>query len=810
MAVALLALLATSFTLLFRTAMTPSPVAADAEQGAAAQTVEQINGDISVVRVQIDSAAQIELLSSWADDHELNAISDNEVYLEVTSQDMAWLDLNGFRYEVDQKRTEALRTPRSPNAGGGIPGYACYRTVEETYTTAENIVAAHPTLAEWIDIGDSWEKTQNPNAGYDLMVLKLTNQNIPGPKPVFFATSSIHAREYTPAELLTRFAEEVVNGYGTDADATWLLDHHELHFVLQANPDGRKQAETGLSWRKNTNNNFCSNSTNRGIDLNRNFDFQWGCCGGSSGSACSATFRGPSPASEPETQAYQAYGLSIFPDQRADPITAAAPLDATGTYVDIHSYSQLVLWPWGFTASGTGNAAAFTTLGRHLAYFNGYAPDQSVGLYPTDGTTDDFYYGKLGVAAFTFELGTSFFQSCSVFEETILPDNLEALWHLAKSARTPYMTAGGPDAINLALSDITVTLGDSVTLTATADDTRYENQNGTEPTQPIAAVEYYVDTPWWNGGTANAMSPSDGSFNTSVEGAVATINTAGWTGGQHLIYVRGQDSNGNWGVPTAIFLYVVDPANAATLQGYVRDATTNQPLLATVRAGVGYVTTTNPSTGFYSLLLPPGTYDVTATANNHAPDTVNNVVATAGQSIEQDFFLEPFCTIFRDDVENGNVGWSAQSPWAITTESANSPTHSWTDSPGGNYGGGADTSLTSPSLDLSDWSGVRLAFAQSCNTEAGYDFCHVEVSNDGGMSWSEIALFDGVQPSWEQVALDASMLDGAADARIRFRLTSDGSVHREGWYVDDVKLTGAGACAEPPVSLSLYLPLVAR
>ncbi len=57
--------------------------------------------------------------------------------------------------------------------------------------------------------------------------------------------SAVHAREYATAELNTRFAEYLIDNYGTNADATWLLDHHEFHFLLQSNPDGRKQAETG-------------------------------------------------------------------------------------------------------------------------------------------------------------------------------------------------------------------------------------------------------------------------------------------------------------------------------------------------------------------------------------------------------------------------------------------------------------------------------------------------------------------------------------------------------------------------------------
>ena len=96
------------------------------------------------------------------------------------------------------------------------------------------------------------------------------------------------------------------------------LDTQEIHLILQSNPDGRKRAEAGILWRKNADNNFCANTNSRGIDLNRNFPGQapygWNCCGGSSGSACSDTFHGPGPGSEPETQAVRNYMAAVFPD----------------------------------------------------------------------------------------------------------------------------------------------------------------------------------------------------------------------------------------------------------------------------------------------------------------------------------------------------------------------------------------------------------------------------------------------------------------------------------------------------------------
>ncbi|NIV31744.1 MAG: peptidase M14, partial [Anaerolineae bacterium] len=78
------------------------------------------------------------------------------------------------------------------------------------------------------------------------------------------------------------------------------------------------------------------------------------------------------------------------------------------------------------------------TLGRKFGYFNGYEVCQSGEpgcIYATTGTTDDWAYGELGLAAYTFELGTAFFQGCSYFEGTILPRNLPALLYAFKAAR---------------------------------------------------------------------------------------------------------------------------------------------------------------------------------------------------------------------------------------------------------------------------------------------------------------------------------------------------------------------------------------
>lgn len=533
--------------------------------GAPVQAADDMPEGVFVARVYYRAAEDIRLLAGY-DLFEYNNREQQYVLVAVDRAGVKSLQGLGFRVALDPAETANFTPARAlPGQANGIPGYACYRTVEETFATAEAIVAAHPALAAWVDVGDSWERSVGQADGYDLRVLVLTNSAIAGPKPKFLVTASIHAREYAPAELVTRFAEYLVNNYGTDADATWLLDHHEIHLLLQTNPDGRKEAETGASWRKNTNENYCGvTSSNRGADLNRNFSFYWNSCTGcSSGSPCDPTYRGPTPASEPETQAVQAYLRAIFPDQRDAALAAAAPDDATGLYLDVHSYSELVLWPWGFTGAAAPNGTALQTLGRKFAYFNSYTPQQAYQLYGTDGSTDDFAYGELGVAAYTFELGTAFFQDCTTFENTIVPAHLPALIYAAKVARTPYLTPAGPDALAVTVAPGVATVGATVNLAATLDDTRFSSAGGAEPVQAIAAAEAYLDTPPWQAGAAPIpLAAADGVFNSSVEGVTAVLDTGCLSAGRHMVYVRGRDADGAWGPVSATFLTVEAPAAA--------------------------------------------------------------------------------------------------------------------------------------------------------------------------------------------------------------------------------------------------------
>ena len=157
---------------------------------------------------------------------------------------------------------------------------------------------------------------------------------------------------------------------------------------------------------------------------------------------------------------------------------------------------------------------------------------------------------------------------------------------------------------------------------------------------------------------------------------------------------------------------------------------------------------------------------------------------------------------FADDFEGGLGNWTAETPWGETTAFYASPVSSATDSPSTLYGSSVDASLTlGSSVDLSSAARPVLRFRHRHQLEDGYDFGYVEVSTDGGSSWSDVlATYTGTQSSWTREQLDLAAYVGEADVRVRFRLVSDGTVNADGWYVDDV------AIAEAPEPVVLDAP----
>jgi len=788
-----------------------------------------------VVDVYFDNQQQ---LQRYANKNEPWAVNREKNYFTVSVENLHQyqeLFSYGFRVEVNNKMMASSQIIKKAIAENkiedtkSIPGFACYRTVEETFATMDTLETNYPNLATVIDIGDTWEKaTPGGNAGYDMRVLKITNSAISGPKPILYINSSIHARELTPAELNTRFAEYLLTNYGTDAEATWLVDHREIHLLLQGNPDGRKIAETGIYKRKTQNNNHCPGSDNRGIDMNRNFGWMWNQGSGSSGVACDQTYRGPSAQSENENTAIDSYLKTLFIDARGSNLADAAPDDTTGVFIDIHSYSELVLWPYGFDAPNAiplaPNHNQLRTLGRKFAWYNDYYPQASNQLYGADGASDDNAYGQLGVAAYTFELGTEFFQNCSVFESTILPKNLKALIYAAKVADTPYITASGPDLENINLSSNSVAAGTNITVTAVANDQHFNSSNGVETTQNIAMVELFVDQlPWLTTSVPVLMTAVDGNFDEKIEDVVAEINTDGFLMGQHVLYIQSTDANGVTGVPYARYFSLIDPAQLGTLSGVVADALSNQPLNA-VTVNLGTQQVQSNAQGQFSFNVVAGSYNLSASKQGYSDMSVNNVSVVAQQNSTQNLQLQPICASLDENVnsyatiaEAVNAGWShgansGVDDWNINQTGGVASSRSFSSQ---NVGSVSDKYLISPAINLT--SSSTLEFWHAYDLENNYDGGVLEISVDSGNTWIDLGPNIGLgaypdslnggsnQPlgnvmawngnqSMSKVEVDLSNFANQT-ASIRWRMGTDNTVSAGFWEIDDIKLLDPNACS---------------
>ncbi|MBL8113557.1 MAG: carboxypeptidase, partial [Acidobacteria bacterium] len=282
-----------------------------------------------------DAASTARLFATGVD--VLEARRGNELLVAGDEKTTDRLRAAGFLVTVDEELSAGMLSPDA-FAGG-------YRTVAEHEQHLQSIATSRPDLATLVDFGDTWRKLQG-RPGFDLLALCLTKKvagdcalSPSSTKPRFLLMGAIHARELTTAELVWRFADHLVAGYGTDAEVTALLESTEIWLVPVFNADGRAIVEQGGSspylQRKNGNDTLgtCSNppssSNQHGIDLNRNASYGWGGLGTST-SPCSATYRGTAAASEPEEQAIEALLRQLFPDQRGPAPGDAAPLSSTG------------------------------------------------------------------------------------------------------------------------------------------------------------------------------------------------------------------------------------------------------------------------------------------------------------------------------------------------------------------------------------------------------------------------------------------------------------------------------------------------
>jgi murein tripeptide amidase MpaA len=340
--------------------------------------------------------------------------------------------------------------------------YGGYRTVNAQYAHLTAVATAHPDLATVYTYGQSWRKTKN-RGGYDLKVICITKINAgdcarstSAPKPRFLLMAQIHAREITTGDMAYRWIDHLINGYGVDSTITNLLNTTEMWVIPIANPDGVDIVQQGgnspFFHRKNGDDvggTGCgeTSSSQPGVDLNRNAGSHYGGASTST-NKCAQTYRGTGADSEVETQSLEALQRQLFADTRGTGDTTAASASTKGIFVTMHSYANLVLFPWGFnSAIHTGNDAKLRAMGLQMRNLAGtgwsYGQPGEV-LYNASGTSDDWIYDQLGTASFTWEVGpnsgscSGFLPTYSCQAGTFWPKLQPMLRYAASKAAAPY------------------------------------------------------------------------------------------------------------------------------------------------------------------------------------------------------------------------------------------------------------------------------------------------------------------------------------------------------------------------------------
>ncbi len=323
----------------------------------------------------------------------------------------------------------APETGRFPASPAGLNG--AYHTYKELEKDIFALRARHPDLVKVVDLGLSLEKRHV----YALKISAAAAQETGQPEVLFLGCH--HAREWISVEVPWRLAVHLADQYALDAEVRRLLDAAAVWIVPLVNPDGLEYtSQVYRYWRKNRRDN---GDGSFGIDLNRNYGYQWGYDNlGSSPDPGSDLYRGPAAFSEPETRAVR----DLFLARRF------------GALVSYHSFSQTIIYPWGYTtrpaekdASMAALAARMSALIREVNGREYTYGESSRDMYLTNGDITDWAYGLTGIPAYTIELPPydemhgGFFNAeadiASVFAE-----NLPAMLHLIDWA----IASGGPGA----------------------------------------------------------------------------------------------------------------------------------------------------------------------------------------------------------------------------------------------------------------------------------------------------------------------------------------------------------------------------
>ena len=319
-------------------------------------------------------------------DHYANLLSVNNVEFDIIHDDLQKF-YESRLYNISSRDFDY----------GSMGGY---------YTYNEIVEHINELSSEYSDIVSEVQVIGESLEGRPILAIKLSdNPNINENEPEVLYTGLHHAREPMSYMNLFYYMYWLVENYTTDDLAASIINNRELWFIPCINPDGlvynQQIAPNGGGMQRKNHRETCTNNDDfsnwDGIDLNRNYSFQWGYDNsGSSGDGCNQTYRGTNSFSEPETQAVRDF-VSNHNFKAA---------------LNYHSYGNLLIHPFGYEPGllpPDSDLTIFREFGDEMTKYNNYLMGtgiETVG-YTVNGEACDWMYGSEGIFAYTPEVGNS-------------------------------------------------------------------------------------------------------------------------------------------------------------------------------------------------------------------------------------------------------------------------------------------------------------------------------------------------------------------------------------------------------------------
>ncbi|NXN37719.1 CBPA2 Carboxypeptidase, partial [Rhinoptilus africanus] len=305
----------------------------------------------------------------------------------------AFLESHGIEYSIliedlqvvlDKEKEDMAYNQQMERSSNSF-NYGTYHTLDSIYTELDHLASEYSNLVSKLQIGQSYEKRP-------LYVLKFSTGG--SNRPAIWLDAGIHSREWVTQASAIWIAKKIASDYGNDPSITSLLNKMDIFLLTVSNPDGYVFTHTtNRMWRKTRSRN--PGSVCVGVDPNRNWDAGFGGPGASS-NPCSDSYRGPSANSEVEVRSVVNF-IKNHGNIRA--------------FLTLHSYSQLLMYPYGYKCTPPADYAELDALGRAAASSlrSLYGTAFTVGsicttIYQASGGSIDWSYDNGIKYSFAFEL----------------------------------------------------------------------------------------------------------------------------------------------------------------------------------------------------------------------------------------------------------------------------------------------------------------------------------------------------------------------------------------------------------------------